>query len=109
MGNDPEFALQDAKVGQAATLTQILKTPDDSPKCCIGEVDLEFPQHLHYKFKTLSPCPKSLNPKMEWLSEFQEEIGTKSGSIRNDKYHGSDKPAPHLYKQETYVTHYRNL
>ena len=40
-----------------ATLRQHLNTPDDSLKGYIVEVDLEFPQHLHDKFKEFPPCP----------------------------------------------------
>ena len=46
---------------------------------------------------------------IEWFSEFQTQNGTKTGTIRNDKYHCSDKVAPHLYKREQYVIHYRSL
>ena len=42
---------KDAKGDTPATLKKILKTPDDSPKGYIVEADLEFPQHLHDKFK----------------------------------------------------------
>ena len=40
---------------EGISLKKILKTPDDSPKGYIVEVDLEFPQHLHDKFKEFPP------------------------------------------------------
>ena len=94
---------------EGISLKKILKTPDNSPKGYIVEVDLEFPQHLHDKFKEFPPCPESLTPKMEWFSDYQKEVGTKCGTLTNDKYHGSDKLVPHLNKHEKYVIHYRNL
>ena len=47
--------------GKAATLKKILKTPDNSPKVYIVEVDLEFPQRLHDKFKIVSTLPRIPN------------------------------------------------
>ena len=78
----------------------MFKTPVDSPKSYIVEVDLDFPQILHDSFEECPPCLESLTPKMDWFSEFQKEIGTKSGKIRYDKYHGSDKLVQHLHKHE---------
>ena len=49
--------------GKVATLKKVLKTPDDGPKGYIVEVDLDFPQHLHGKFKEFPPGPESLTPK----------------------------------------------
>ena len=61
---------KDAKGDTPATLKKILKTPDDSPKGYIVEADLEFPQHLHDKFKERPLWPESLTPKMECIRYF---------------------------------------
>ena len=91
------------------TIDQILETPDDSDIGFICEVDLEFPQELHDKFKDFPPCPEAMTPNIEWFSDFQKEVGTTNNVIRNGKYNGSDKLIPHLMKHERYVIHYRNL
>ncbi|MFM7981022.1 MAG: hypothetical protein ACKPKO_17065, partial [Candidatus Fonsibacter sp.] len=57
---------------EGTSLNKILKTPDDSHKGYIVEVDLEFPQRLHDKFKEFPPAPKSLTPKLDWFSDFQK-------------------------------------
>ena len=69
---------------KAATFTQILKTPDDSPKGYIVEVVLEFPQHLHDKYKELSTMPGIPDSQDGGSVSSNREIGTKSGTIRND-------------------------
>ncbi|MFM7982687.1 MAG: hypothetical protein ACKPKO_25530 [Candidatus Fonsibacter sp.] len=57
---------------KGTSLNKILKTPGDSLKGYIVEVDLEFPRHLHDKFKEFPPAPESLTPKLDWLSDFQK-------------------------------------
>ena len=69
---------------------------------------MHLPVELRDKFKEFPPCPEKLTPKMEWFSEFQKELGTKSGTIRNDKYCGSDKLVPHLCNHK-YCIHYKHL
>ena len=46
---------------------------------------------------------------MEWFSDYQKEVGAKTGVIKNDKYKGTRKLVPHLYEHKNYVLHYRNL
>jgi len=101
--------LDNLRFEEGTSLNKILKTPDDSPKGYIVEVDLEFPQHLHDKFKEFPPAPESLTPKLDWFSDFQKDIGEKNETIKNGKYNGSDKLVPHLNKHEKYSVHYRNL
>lgn len=90
-------------------LKKILNTSDTSPKGYIVEVDLEFPEHLHEQFKEFPPCPESLTPNIEWFSDYQKEIGETNGRVNGNKYNGSNKLVPHLFKHEKYVIHYRNL
>ena len=42
---------------KAATLKKIPKTPDDSPKGYIAEVDIEFPQHFARQNQRVSTLP----------------------------------------------------
>ena len=67
---------------EGTSLNKILKTADDSVTGYTVEVDLEFPKHLHDKFKECPPAPESLTPKMEWFSAFQQELSETSGRIK---------------------------
>ena len=53
----------------------ILNTPDNNDTGYIVEVDLEFPRHLHDKFKEYPHCPESLTPAIEWFSDFSKTVG----------------------------------
>ncbi|MFM7989219.1 MAG: hypothetical protein ACKPKO_58885, partial [Candidatus Fonsibacter sp.] len=74
--------LDNLRFEEGTSLNKILKTPDDSPKCYIVEVDLEFPQHLHDKFKEFPPAPESITPKLDWFSDFQQYIGEKMKPLK---------------------------
>ena len=100
---------KDLKFDKEVTLDQILETSDEAETGYIVEVDISYPIELHDKFKEFPPCPESITPKQEWFSDFQKEIGIKTGMIKKDKYRGSDKLVPHLYTHKNYVMHYRNL
>ena len=54
--------LDNLRFEEGTSLNKILKTPDDSPKGYIVEVDLEFPQHLHDKFKRVPTRSRIANP-----------------------------------------------
>ena len=90
-------------------LEDILNTSDDSEVGYIVECDFTFPEELHDKFKEFPPCPETLTPSLEWFSEFQKEVGGKTGIIKKGKYRGTNKLVPHLFDHKNYVLHYRNL
>ena len=96
--------MRDAKLAGRHIAEEDPQTLYDSPKCCIVEVDLEFPQHLHDKFEEFPPCPESLTPNMDWFSDYLKEAGAKCGTITKDKCHGSDKLVPELHKH-IYICH----
>jgi len=96
---------QDIKWNHDVTLDDVLNTPDDNETGYIVEVDLSFPRELHDKFKEFPPCPESLCPKTEWLSDFQHDLMEKY-NIKNTK---CSKLVPHLLDHKKYVIHYRNL
>ena len=83
----------------------ILKTDDNSKYGYIVECDLEFPQEIHDKLKEFPPCPESIAPTKEMLSEFQKKMAEKN----NVKVGSCSKLVPHLMKHEKYCIHYRNL
>ena len=46
---------------------------------------------------------------MELFSDYQKEVGVKTGVIKNGKCKGTSKLVPHLNEHKNYVLHYRNL
>ena len=66
---------------EGTACNKILKTPDNSVKGYHVEVDLEFLNNLHDKFKEFPPVPELQLPNMEWFSDFQKEIGDITGRI----------------------------
>ena len=93
------------KFNTTIDLEGIKGTPDDNIIGYYPEVDLEYPEELHDKFKEYAPAPESLIPKEEWLSDFQKDV------MKQNKMKPSNCPKliPHLMKHEKYVIHYRNL
>ncbi len=85
-------------------LEDILKTPDNNDVGYIVECNLQFPKHLHKKFKEFVPCPELTIPQEEWMSDYQLNIKNKL-NIKSK----SQKLTPHLYEHKNYVLHYRNL
>ena len=85
-------------------LEDILKTEDDNKIGYYVECDLEYPEELHDKFKEFPPCPETLAPKEEWLSDFQQDL-IKENKM---KYSKCPKLIPRSMKHEKYVIHYRN-
>ena len=104
MGNGSTSTYKDIRFNTTTTLNQILETPDDANVGYLVEADLEFPNELHELFKEFPPCPETLTPNVEWMSNYQKELMEKTGSKTNN-----DKLTPHLMKHENYVLHYRNL
>ncbi len=52
----------------------------------------------------MPPCPETLKPDVDWFSDYQREVMEKTGANTN-----TEKLAPHLFKHENYVLHYRVL
>jgi hypothetical protein len=83
----------------------ILKTADDSDVGYIVECDLEFPEEIQDKLKEFPPCPETLAPTKDMLSQYQQKTVEK-----NDMKIGKcAKLIPHFMKHEKYCIHYRNL
>ena len=47
---------------------------------------LHFHSELHDKFKEYPPAPGTLAPELEWLSDYQKEIGQRTGIINHNKF-----------------------
>ena len=99
------LASKNLKFNTTINLEDILKTEDDNQIGYYVECDFEYPEELHDKFKEFPPCPETIIPKEEWLSDFQKDI------IKQNKMKHSNCPKliPHLMKHKKYVIHYRNL
>jgi len=95
---------KDIKFVENVPLKTILKTSDDADTGYMVEVDLEYPEELHEKFRQFPPCPETMQPKQEWFSDYQLEVTESTHSKAKTK-----KLVPHLMKHENYVLHYRNL
>ena len=105
MGYEPSLPFKDLKFDNDISIETILSTSDESETGYIVECDLIFPVELHDKFKEYPPCPENLCPKVEWLSEFQQQLLADN----NMKAPSYDKLIPHLMKHEKYCIHYRHL
>ena len=92
------------------TLEDILATDDCASEGHIVRVNLHFPPEIHDKLKEFPPAPENINPDIEWFSEFQKELGKKTGNLKDNEHdNASCKVIPHLYDHNEYVIHYRNL
>ena len=58
-------------------IDEILKTSDEADVGYIFECDLESPKEIHDKLKEFPPCPESIAPKLDWLSNYQKGLLTK--------------------------------
>ena len=65
---------------------------------CIIDCDLILPRKFHGEFKEMPPCPETLTPYMEWLSDFQRDVGTKIGVAKAGSYKGTNKVVPRLFE-----------
>ena len=93
------LAYKNLKFNTQIKLEDILNTEDDNNIGYCVECDLEYPEELHYKFKEFPPCPETLAPKEEWLSDFQQDI-IKQNKM---KYSKCPKLIPHLMNYAKYV------
>ena len=69
------------------------------------EVDLEYPQKLHYELSDYPLAPEKINIQKEWLSDYCLEIANKhnisTGTVK--------KLVQNLMNKNNYVIYYRNL
>ncbi len=78
-------------------LSSILETPDDSETGYYCEVDFESPTETHALLKQMPPCPETLKPDVDWLSDHQRAVMEKTQANTT-----SEKLIPHLMKHENY-------
>ena len=90
------------------SLEEILATSDDNDVGYIVECDLEYPEEIHDKLKEFPPCPETLAPTTNMLSEYQKSLKEKGNPGKVSQVECS-KLIPHLMKHENYCIHYRNL
>jgi hypothetical protein len=69
----------------------------------IYEVDLEYPKHLHKLHNDYPLAPEKLAVKLEWLSNYQNELLDNNGMLNVEKL------VPNLMDKKKYVVHYKNL
>ena len=92
-----------------------METKDNAKRGFQLEVDLEFPPEIHDKLKEFPPAPENVTPDYAWFSDFQKKLYQKVTANKRDiynkhfKYTGCNKLVPHLFKDEKYSIHYRNL
>ena len=83
----------------------LTKYEEDSKNGLILEVDLEYPEKLHYLHNDYPLAPEKVKVTSDMLSEYCKNI--------SEKYNIStslvSKLIPTLSKKENYVLHYRNL
>ena len=69
------------------------------------EVDLEYPQKLHYELSDYPLAPEKINIQKEWLSDYCLEIANEhnisTGTVK--------KLVQNLMNKNNYVIYYRNL
>ena len=109
MGHYAGFAHKDLRFDTTSSLRKILDTPDNGPVGYLIYLGFELPIEIHDKFKEYRPAPHSIDPDIEWFSEFQREFADMRGIVKNGVYQGAPKLIPHLYKHTSYYIHYRNL
>ena len=57
----------------------ILKTSDnDSEIGYTVECDIEYPVEIHEQLKEFVPCPETIIPKYEWLTDYQTHLLNKT-------------------------------
>jgi hypothetical protein len=55
---------------------------DDNDIGCILELDMFAPTEIHDLLKEFPPAPENIDPKVEWFSDFQRDLGQKAGASR---------------------------
>jgi len=79
---------------------------DDAFKGRIFEVDLDYPDHLHFRHSDYPLCPEKLRVKHDQFSPYQNKLLESLDMTYNEK---QTKLVPHLGNRVNYITHYRNL
>ena len=64
------------------TLAEVLRTADDSRYGYIIECTIGYHPSIHDKLRDFVPSPESIIPNIEWLSEYQKEVGEKRELLR---------------------------
>ena len=85
------------------TLKMVLATSDTSDTGYTLEINCSYPREVHDKLKEFVPAPGNIKPDIELFSEYQKEIGTKTGAVKNDKHLGAKKKVPRLLAHKNYV------
>jgi hypothetical protein len=50
------------------------------------EIDFSYPEKIHDDMKEFVPAPENIKSNIEWLSDYQKEIGLETGAIKyNEK------------------------
>ena len=92
------------KFNKKITIYEILETDDNADTGYILEVNISFPQEIHDRLKQLPPCPETIIPIEDWLSQFQKEL-----KIKTKRKGTRAKLIPHFHKHLNYCMHYRLL
>lgn len=85
--------------------TDLNKYKNDSNKGLILEVDLEYPEKLHYSHNDYPLAAEKIKVNKDMLSEYAKIIADKYNITIGQVY----KLIPTLNNKEKYVLHYRNL
>lgn len=72
VSEDPDPA--PLRTNSETLLSKMLQTPDDAETGYFVEVDLESPPLIHQKLKQFPPCPETLQPEVEWCSDYQRQV-----------------------------------
>ena len=94
---------------ELGALREILNIPDRSSTGYCVQCDLSFPEDIHETLREFPPAPENLTPGIEWLREFQKQVGPATGAVKDGKNLGADKLAPHLFQHKKYTLRYRSL
>ena len=57
----------------------------------------------------MPPAAEKIAPNIEWLSDYQKNIGCGIKVITKYKGYGSHRLVPHLFYHKNYAIHHRNL
>ena len=64
-------------------------TAEDASIGYIIEIDAYFPEEIHGKFKEFPHAPESIAPNVEWLSDYQKEVGLATNTLKLNEKRGS--------------------
>ena len=87
-------------------LNHILNIKADSPRGCIVQCDLEYPEYLHDNHVDFPLAPHKLKIKYNDLSPLAKSICLKHNLKRTTQ---TEKLMTTFYPKENYILHYKNL